>query len=360
MGGAEKNMFEIIKNTNFKYQHVIISLTNEDFYFEKLNNLKIKILRVNLRKNLLIPIKIFKILFLINKINPDIIHTWLYLSDLIGGLCGSLLGFKNIIWSIRHDINEKSKFEERLIVKILGFLSSKIPKAIIGCSHIVAENHIKYGYKRKKIHIINNGVDIFRFRPDPLIRKKLISDHEIKKEEIILGMVARYSKIKNHQLLFKALSILKEKNIKFKCIIIGDKVSRKNHDLLELIDLYGISRNIIINENNQKIEDIFALIDINILTSQSECFPNVLIEAMASGTPCICTNVGEAKFILRDAGWILNDFKPITLVNQILDILKNDKYKSKNFKKNCRQIIIKNYSLEKMIFEYNLFYSKLS
>ena len=91
-GGAEKNLVRLIEQTSDNYNHVVISLTTEDFYLRRLESFGILVIRNNLRKNLLAPLTILKILYQIYKISPEIIHTWLYISDLIGGILGKILG----------------------------------------------------------------------------------------------------------------------------------------------------------------------------------------------------------------------------------------------------------------------------
>ena len=359
MGGAEKNLIRIVEKTSSKYNHVIITLTNQDFYSKRLKEKGIKVIKKDLKNIFFMVFRIFLISYEIFKIKPDIIHTWLYASDLIGGIIGKLLGVKTIIWSIRHDIGSNSPFSEKILVKTLAVLSYFIPDLIISCSETAAVNHINFGYKKNKVSVINNGVDIELFKPNQIVKKNFLEKNNIKKEEIIFGMIARFAKVKNHLLLFSSLSKIKNK-FPFKCILIGDKISHKNKALVNLIRKFDLKEEIIISEDNKKVYEIFSIIDICILTSFSECFPNVLIESMASGTPCVSTNVGDAKKILSNTGWIINDFSYLTLAKKLEMINQIDKNYFSKMGKICRQRVINYYSIEKMILSYNAIYNGFS
>ena len=94
----------------------------------------------------------------------------------------------------------------------------------------------------------------------------------------------------------------------------------------------------------------------NILSSVSESFPNVLVEAMACGIPCITTDVGDAAFILNNLGWVVQPADPISLANAITKAL-SEKYNEPNDwesrRISCRERIVENFKMEKMVNDFN-------
>ena len=100
--------------------------------------------------------------------------------------------------------------------------------------------------------------------------------------------------------------------------------------------------------------------DIHILSSKTEGFPNVVAESMACGTPCIVTNVGDSALIVGKTGWIVPPKNSIKLANAIEKALSE--IGKKNWKKRCDQARLRvknNFGISKMIKSYNIIWSKV-
>ena len=352
-GGAENILFNVAK-TKSRNDILLISLKDIGYYGSILRKKGYKIYALNMKKNFFVIFKILYLLILIIRFKPKVVHTWLYHANLIGGIAAKLVGVNKIYWTIHHDFEYRNLFM-MLEMKILIFLSYIIPDKIIYGSNPVKKNHVLNGYFKEKSIVIENGVSTIKFREIPDLRDSIRKDLNITKDCLLLGNIARYNPLKDHETLLKALKILKIKGLNFKCILIGQGLSNKNTELKIRVEKYGLEDKVILFGKTYQINNILNAFDINILTSKKECSPISLIESMATGVPCISTNVGNAIELIGDSGWIVNisDHKSIAKLITNINLDKNIlKIKSNIARKRVEDF----YPLEKMINKYNKLY----
>ena len=95
-------------------------------------------------------------------------------------------------------------------------------------------------------------------------------------------------------------------------------------------------------------------------SSYGEGFPNVVAESMACGTPCVATDVGDARIIIGDTGWIVPPKNPHKLAKAIETAINEIKTKKKSkISYKARLRIKKNFEIMKMINSYNKLWSQI-
>ena len=358
LGGAEKIMYEVVKS-NKPYKREIICLTNGPYYGDLLANEGIKITYFNLKKNLYDVIKLFKIyLYIISK-KPYLIHSFLYHSDVIASIFGKLAFTNKILWSVHHDfIASDNSVLRNIQVKFLSIISNFLTDKIIFCSKESLNNHVQLGYSKRKSVIINNGICTKKFYPRKKNYYKIRDLLNIKKEIFLIGHIARFHPDKVHKVLLNALKLLKKKNKDFKCLMIGTNVNKKNNLLKKQIEKSNLGENIILYGETRFPQYLINSFDINVISSLSESSSLVLLETMASGIPSLATNVGELSLTIGESGWIVKKKSSKDLAEKLIFIINNQ---SKLNEKSslARELILKKYSLDKMLKEYNLTYKLL-
>ena len=354
-GGAENILFNIVKMNNSK-DVFVISLTDIGYYGEKLEKEGYKLYSLKMKKNIFVFLKVFKLLFLIIRLKPKIVHTWLYHANLVGGFLAWFLRINKIYWSIHHDF-EYSDFLNSIEMKILIFMSKFVPDKIIYCSEASKNNHVKNGYNKENAQIIFNGVSTKDYKPNKTFRKEIRNKLNVGDDCFLIGNISRYHPLKDHDNLLKALFILDKYDFNFKCILVGKGLSNENLELVDKINSYKLMDKIILYGKSYNISKIINAFDLNILSSKKESSPLVLLEAMASGVPCISTDVGDARKIVNNTGWIVESLNHRALGNCIINIFDN-----KGIIKNKSSIAIQRvkdlYSIEKMKLNYKKLYEQ--
>ena len=361
-GGAEEVLYQLASKDK-EWTHVIVSLQGDGYYSDFLRKAGVKVFTIGLSRSPFSVFRLFKLFRLIKAEKPDVIQTWLYYSDFIGGLIGRLAGVKNIVWGIHHTThdNTKSSFAIRATHKLCAKLSSNIPKEIISCSATGLDSHVKAGYKKQKMHVVHNGYDLDRFHPDAVsaenIRKKFgLEGH------FLMAMLGRWDPQKDHRSLCTALSVVKHEEKKpWACVLFGSDMHAGNQGIASLIEEFDLQGHVFLGGLVDDVAGNLVQLDLKVLSSSfGEAFPNVLNEAMACAIPCVTTDVGDSAKIVGDCGWVSLPKRPEALAVNIADAMQEfhenvDAWTER--KKKCRQRILENFTVWTMIEQYHKVWS---
>lgn len=192
--------------------------------------------------------------------------------------------------------------------------------AITAVSHNLCEETYKTFKIEKHIHVIHNFVDVARFNRKPIdaFRKVIAPEGER-----VLLHASNFRKIKRVQDVVKIFAnVLKE--IPGKLLFVGDGPERATAE--ELSRDLGIFDQIRFVGKQEQMEDILAIADLFLLTSEYESFGLAALEAMAAGVPVVSTNAGGLGEIMMDGetGYMGNVGDVETMSQQAISILKDD------------------------------------
>ena len=261
----------------------------------------------------------------------DIVHTHSSKTGVIGRLAAKLAGVPMIVHTV-HGFAfpaAKNKFEKNIFL-MMEWLGTKCSDKII-CLH-EADKRIaidKLGAKDSQLAILANGIDTIKFSPALVDEKSKIREElGLPVNAIVIGMVGRLWEQKNpHALVNAALSILEKRNdVHF--VFIGDgefKVSLiqkvKNKDKEEYIHFLGWRND---SERILKSFDIFTL------PSLWEGMPLAILEAQATGLPCIVSNIQGNNTLVNDHNGLLVDLdKSDSYIRQLLMLIDNASLRNK-------------------------------
>lgn len=345
-GGAEAMLTKLItKNKEKNVSMIVVTLLNNDHFYKEIKNSGTKIYKLNIFGGLLGPFKIFYLIKIIFREKPDILQTWMYHCDFIGIFIKIIFPKVKVVWNVRHSnlIKKVDKNTTIHLAKILGFLSF-VPNHIICGSQAAAEQHIKLGYKKKKIIVIPNGFDTNIFSPNERLRNNTRKDLGVGENMFLIGHIGREKKIKNQKSLIDAFSSIHIKHKNTMLILIGKGIKEKysNHPLVK-------EKRIILLNEQKEVQQYLRAFDLFVLPSLSEGFPNVLGEAMSCGVPCVSTDVGDSAKIVGNPNLIAQRNSTINLSDKIQYWLNLTYSEKENLKKVSRERILNFYSIEKVV-----------
>jgi N-acetyl-alpha-D-glucosaminyl L-malate synthase BshA len=192
--------------------------------------------------------------------------------------------------------------------------------AITAVSQNLKDETFKTFCIEKEIHVIYNFVDVQRFSRKPIDAfKKVIAPNG----ERILLHASNFRKIKRVQDVVKIFYEVK-KEVPSKLLFVGDGPERSTAE--DLAKELGIFDEIRFVGKQEQMEDILAIADLFLLTSEYESFGLAALEAMAAGVPVISTNAGGLGEINinGETGYMANVGDVATMSQQALSILKDD------------------------------------
>lgn len=334
-------------------EHVVISLKGEGFYGERLraNGLVLYCFKFGRFFQLASFFEFIRLIRLVASVSPDVVQTWLYHADLIGGVAARLAGCRRVVWGVRTSRlspSLNSRFT-RIVAWLCARLSRIVPVAIATCSIEAAKEHKRMGYDPAKFHVIANGFDLDAYASDTTRRLQLREEWGVAEGEVLLGCVARWDPYKDHSNLLQALSVVADKGAAIRCVLVGGGLTPDNAELMGLLSKYNLTESVVLAGSRGDIPAVMNALDFHVLPSASEAFPNVVAEAMACGTPCIVTDVGDAAMIVGDTGWIVPPKNPDLLARAIEEASQG--WRSENYSRRrmqARARIVGNFSLERM------------
>lgn len=351
-GGAEAVLYRLCLHDT-AHKHCVISLMSGGKYGPLLQQAGVEVYCLGMPQGRVTMLGLWRLWVLLRALKPHVVQTWMYHADLIGGVVAKLAGVSVVCWSIRHSNLTPGTVKEStiLIAKICARLSAIIPTHIISCSAQAALVHQQLGYCANKFSVIANGYDLKKFNPDSEARVVLRQELGLSDNIVLLGMGARFDPQKDHANLIAALSGLKKENANFCCVLVGTGMDVTNSVLLELLHRFGVMDNVRLLGRRNDIPFIMSALDVHVLSSLGEAFPNVLAEAMACGTPCVTTDVGDAALIVGETGWVVPAQNAKALAFALLESLTAlaDTPGWTIKKQQVRNRIVENFGLEKMV-----------
>jgi len=365
LGGAQKMMLQIANGLPREKYNVYVAclytknnlnplpqefgLDVADFHFKENRDLPLT------QKTYLFITGLYKLYNFLKQNKIQIVQTYCYYANIIGAIAAKCANVPIIITSQRISYRREPKIK----IVIDRLCANLVPDKIVAVSDAVKDFSIsKEGFRASKLVTIRNGIDLSN------IDSKITSIEEKRKRlgisanHIVLATVARLHIRKGHIYLLKAMQNLNQRKDLI-LFLVGDGDEKEN--LVTLSNRLDISDKVHFLGWRNDVSEILDCIDIFVLPSLEEGFPNVIIEAMSKSKPIIATDVDGNPEAVVDGynGIIVPPKDPQSLAEAILELV-HDENKRIQFGHRSRKIVEDNFDLKKIIDKYEKLYESLA
>lgn len=192
--------------------------------------------------------------------------------------------------------------------RVKGCARWVMPDKVICVSHAVRDALVgRFFFPRAKTRTVHNGVDVDRFRPDPVLRAAVRGRWNASPDSFVFGAVGRLDHVKGYDVAIRAFSNLCRKypSRDLRLVLVGEGEARES--LARLAGDLGVRDRVTLpGFSNRTFEELPGL-DVFVMPSRAEGLPLSLVEALACGCCAIATTVGGNAEVLSspDFGWLV-------------------------------------------------------
>ena len=233
-------------------------------------------------------------------VQPTIVHTYLYIANLYGGIAARLAGVPGLIVSQRGlGIDPQHTWVKRAQIRALTPLIGQLADRLVANAHAVAVPMWRSGFDGHSTEIIYNGVPPVPPVPEDE-RMDLVRELDIEETDVLLGAVARIDPKKDLATMLRAVAKVVEGAPNVRLLIVGGGFPHYLNELRDLADELGIARRVDFLGFRTDPLGILSLCRISLLSSLTEGLPNAILESMRLGKPVVATRVGGVPELVDD------------------------------------------------------------
>lgn len=347
-GGTERRLIQLLGGLDERAYSSKLLLLKDIVHYDEASRLNTEIVKLE-RRSRLDPSLFIRLYRFCRDWRPRVIHAWGSLPALYAGPVAKILNIKMInamIASAPARLTAQQKFRAAVSFPFSDIIQSN--------SHAGLK---AYGVSGPKGNVIHNGFDFNRLSD--------VKDWEDVRGEFgidtryVVGMVAGFHPFKDYDTLVRAAERILEKrdDVTFLCVGHGTSLERIRR-------MAGFSDRIICPGKRNDVESIVNIFDIGVmltdLEKHGEGISNSIMEYMALAKPVIATDGGGTRELVQDgrSGFLI-PHKSDRLLEEKIDQLLDDESLRKEMGSRGKEIILNDFSIERMVAEHQALYEKL-
>jgi glycosyltransferase involved in cell wall biosynthesis len=319
-GGAERMLARLVTGIDReRHRSIVVSMTGPGVVGPLLESAGIELHTLAMRRGIADLRGIARLATILREVQPDILQTWLYHADLLGTVARSLAPPCALFWNVQC----AESIDAEIVRRLLVWCSAR-PDAVVFNSLAGKRFHEQLGYRPRYWEHIPNGCDTSVFRFDAVARRKLRQELGIPHDAVAIGLPARFHPMKDHANFLAAAARLATVRPDTVFVLVGPGIDGANRALSDTVAARRMTERVRLLGERSDMTTIYSALDIATLSSAfGEGCPNVLVEAMSCGLPCVATDCGDAADILGPTGIVVPARDPEALAaawNQLISL----------------------------------------
>jgi glycosyltransferase involved in cell wall biosynthesis len=361
-GGAEAVLASVVAGLERQeFEQCVVSLTDRGVLAQLIEASGVTVHALGMTGFSTVPRTLWRLYRVIAGLKPAIVQTWLYHADFLGLIAARLAGGGAVAWNIRGAEVAQGNLptSTHCLISLLARLSPQ-PEATVFNSKAGFAAHRMMGYRPRRSVVIANGFDTQRWRPDVDRRASIRAELGLNDRDFAVGMAARFHQMKNHPHFFAAAALVHMRSERCRFVLAGSGIDWDNTALVSEIERHDLEDVVLLLGERGDMPRVMNGLDCLVSSSTTEGFPNVIGEAMASGVPCVATDVGDSGLIVGDTGSIVAVADASAMADAILALSSATTEDMAIRVARCRARILENFSLDRMVSDYVAFYRSFS
>ena len=353
VGGAQHGLLLGLPRFNSeKYEHIVCSLTDRMQMAGQFQRAGIQVHSLGLKTKMDFSVAI-RLRSLLKDVRPDILHTYLLHSNVLGRIVGRLTGVPKIIGSER--TIGQARYWGRLLTKLTNPLTDAV-EVNSQTGAIAIEDDL--GVPREKIEIVRSGVNFYEYSK-PANGAEIRTELGLNQDQHLVLYIGRLRPVKGVEFGIRAFALAKDQRPNVYMALAGEGEQLCN--LQNLVDDLGIDNHVKFLGVRNDLPDLLAAADSILMPSLNEGFPRTAIEAMAAGKPIVATRVGGTpEAIIDGKTGILVPAKDIRAMAKALISLIGDVLLRERLGAAGAELARENYSINNYVNRLNELYWRLS
>jgi glycosyltransferase involved in cell wall biosynthesis len=255
-----------------------------------------------------------RVVLTLRELEPEIVYSFLGSANALAAVVAVFRPQARVVWGVRAAYVDLDRYDwlsratYQLERRLVRFADLIICNSCAGMEYAAM-----HGFPKEKMHVVPNGIDTNRFRPDVDSRAAVRSELGVSETDRLIGLVARLDPMKDHETFLRAAAMLGRERSECRFICVGDGPANYKVHLRQLAASLDLESRLIWCGNRHDMPDVYNALDIACSSSYGEGFSNAIAEAMACETPCVVTDVGDSATIVAGTGIVVPPRKPAAL-----------------------------------------------